>query len=99
MSDISVVIPCIPKHLKHLNSSGTIVCWSQLSNPKWTSGEGILRNAEEIIGRMYRIYLQEGVTSVDIRLVNVDAKGQITIDRNAITISKMCWSFRENWYG
>lgn len=74
----------ILKQIKHLNKTGTIVSWSQLSNPKWTSGEAILRNSEEIIGRMYRIYLEESRTSIDIRLVNIDAKGQITIDRNAV---------------
>jgi len=72
----------IIKHLNHLNDSGTIVFWDHLSDPKWSTGDGILRNSEEVIGRMYRQFLSEG--SVEIRLANIDAKGSNNIDRNAL---------------
>ena len=76
----------IPKHiLKNLKSvekkSGTIILWSKLTNPKWVTGEAILRNSEQPISRMYRYFIDDN--SVAIRLVNVNAQGSITEDRLA----------------
>lgn len=72
----------IKKYISHLNDSGTIVYWTNLPNPTWKTGETILKNTEEIIGRMYRVFLNEN--SVQIHLKNYNANGELEMNRRAL---------------
>ncbi|RKN72748.1 ATP-binding protein [Streptomyces klenkii] len=52
-----------------LGSSGTLVVWSDLDRVNWHGAAATLRNTSDIIGRVYRHYLDAG--SVDIRMAPV----------------------------
>ena len=54
---------------KSFSHSGTLVVWSELDRCMWRTGDAIIRNSEELIGRMYRRFLHDG--RVTIRLVRV----------------------------
>lgn len=52
-----------------LGTSGTLVVWTNLDRVKWHSAGATLRNTAELIGRVYRHYLNDG--SVDIKMAPV----------------------------
>ena len=59
-----------------LSESGTLVVWTDLDRVQWYGAAATLRNTEELIGRVYRHYLNPnpddaGARTVDIRLVPV----------------------------
>ncbi|MEV0006326.1 ATP-binding protein [Micromonospora sp. NPDC050980] len=59
-----------------LGETGTLVVWSDLDRVLWYGAAATLRNTEELIGRVYRHYLNPvaegaGHRSVEIRLVPV----------------------------
>ena len=54
---------------KAFGSTGTLVVWSDLDRCMWRTGTAIIRNSEEIIGRMYRRFLDNG--NVTIRMVTL----------------------------
>lgn len=53
---------------------GTLVVWSDLDRVKWKTSTAFLRNAEFLIGRMYREFIKEG--RVAIRLLAVEEAGK-----------------------
>ncbi|MFI6434478.1 ATP-binding protein [Streptomyces sp. NPDC050759] len=52
-----------------LGSSGTLVVWTDLDRVKWHGAGTTLRNTAELIGRVYRHYLDDG--SVTIKMAPV----------------------------
>lgn len=52
-----------------LGTSGTLIVWSDLDRVNWHGAAATLRNTEEIIGRAYRHFLNDGL--VDIRMAPV----------------------------
>ncbi|MFD8527157.1 ATP-binding protein [Streptosporangium canum] len=52
-----------------LGSTGTLVVWTDLDRIKWHGAAATLRNTADIIGRVYRHYLNAGI--VDIRMAPV----------------------------
>lgn len=74
-----------PEWLKWSNNfgeSGTLVVWSQIDKCIWRTGKAIIDNSEQLIGRMYRKFLEND--AVKIGLCCVDGKsGQYTINKNA----------------
>lgn len=51
-----------------IDHSGTLVVWSNLDRLIWRRAQTLIKNSEEIIGRMYRQFLHEG--NVAIRLTH-----------------------------
>lgn len=45
-------------------ASGTLVVWSNLDRCMWRTGGAIIRNSEEVIGRMYRRFLDAGTVTI-----------------------------------
>lgn len=71
----------IPNELRELISSelkshGTLVVWSQLDRMKWKGSNAFLRNAEFLVGRMYRYFIADG--SVRIRLAAYESTRFVT---------------------
>ena len=62
--------------VRKIEDSGTLVIWSNLSNPTWARGESTLKNAASIIGSMYRSFLDEG--SLTIRMVNITSNKKMS---------------------
>lgn len=57
-------------------ASGTLVVWSSLDRCMWRTGNAIIRNSEEIIGRMYRRFLDDGTVTIRLAtLLEGDPKG------------------------
>jgi len=54
------------------DDSGTLIVWSNLDRLRWTTSQGLHRNAEFLIGRMYRKHIQNGW--VDIKMVALEGK-------------------------
>src|SRR4051794_40477805 len=48
--------------------SGTLVVWSKIDRCLWRTSNALIKNSEELIGRMYRDWLHDG--SVRIRLAS-----------------------------
>jgi len=46
------------------NDFGTIVSWSKLDLNTWKTAEGLFRNIENEIGRMYRYFINEGTVKI-----------------------------------
>ncbi|MET7400627.1 ATP-binding protein [Dactylosporangium sp. NPDC005572] len=57
-----------------LSDTGTLVVWTDLDRVQWYGAAATLRNTEELIGRVYRHYINDG--RVDISLVPV-SKGEV----------------------
>lgn len=67
---------------KNFSDSGTLVVWSQIDRCIWRTGKAIIDNSEQLIGRMYRKFLEKDL--VKIRLVCVDGENaHCLIDKSA----------------
>jgi hypothetical protein len=53
-----------------IGKSGTLVCWSRPNRCTWKTARSIVRNTEEIVGRLYRRFLDNG--RARIRMVAFD---------------------------
>ena len=56
-----------------VEESGTLVVWSRLDLVKWKQSAALLRNAEFVIGRIYRYFVDDGTAS--IRLAAYERSG------------------------
>jgi len=54
--------------------SGTLVVWSRIDRCIWRTGAAIIENSEQLIGRMYRKFLEND--RIKIRLACIDAQSQ-----------------------
>jgi len=66
-----------------IGDHGTLVVWSKIDRVRWRTSLAFFRNAEFLIGRMYRYFLRD--KKVSIRLASFeDASGQLSnkIDRD-----------------
>ncbi|WP_033424386.1 ATP-binding protein [Actinomadura flavalba] len=63
----------LPQHWRDLSEglgdSGTLIMWTDLDKVNWHGAAATLKNTAELIGRVYRHYLQDG--RVDIRMAPV----------------------------
>ena len=57
---------------KEFGESGTLVVWSQIDRCIWRTGRAIIENSEQLIGRMYRKFLEED--NVKIRLACIESE-------------------------
>jgi hypothetical protein len=82
------VVKAIPKVWSKIGGqfghSGTLVVWARPDRCTWKTANAIVRNSEEIVGRMYRKFLSDD--RVEIRLASFadDALDQPLIDKSAL---------------
>jgi hypothetical protein len=67
---------------KEFGESGTLVVWSQIDRCMWRTGRAIIENSEQLIGRMYRKFLEN--EKVTIRLACIESESlTYSIDKYA----------------
>ena len=75
----------LPEHWcligRNIEESGTLVVWSELDKCMWSNGKTIIDRSEAIIGRMYRLFIQNN--SVELRLSAFSDPRSPRIDRLA----------------
>lgn len=57
---------------KSFGNSGTLVVWSELDRVMWKTSRAIIRNSENLIGRIYRRFLQDGRVHIRMHSFDVD---------------------------
>ena len=71
----------IPNHWKQSSGiwddSGTLIVWSNLDRLKWKTSQGMHRNAEFQIGKMYRKHIKNGV--IDIKMIAIENKSPYNV--------------------
>lgn len=63
--------------------SGTLVVWSQLDRVLWRTSKALIDNSEELIGRMYRYWLNDGRVTILLKSFLYDDPSQILQERKA----------------
>jgi len=49
---------------EHIGETGTLVIWDNLDRCAWSSADGLIKNSEELIGRMYRKFIMSGDANI-----------------------------------
>ncbi len=49
---------------KCFEHAGTLVVWSEIDRCQWRTAQAIIRNSEQLIGRIYRRFLDQGKASI-----------------------------------
>jgi len=49
---------------EQIGETGTLVIWDNLDRCTWSTADGLIRNSEELIGRMYRNFIASGDTEI-----------------------------------
>jgi hypothetical protein len=70
----------IAKLTQPIGPSGTLVLWSRLDRVRWKSSKALLQNAEFLVGRMYRYFIDEGSTTIRLAAFSKASSGGWTID-------------------
>lgn len=74
----AAVIP--PDWLKVISAevgeSGTLVVWTQLDPMKWKQSTALLRNAELMIGRIYRYFINRGKATIRLAAYEESSSGR-----------------------
>ena len=80
----------LPKRWRDLlrdepGDNGTLVVWSEIDRIRWKTSPAFFRNAEFLIGRMYRIFLRDKKASIRLAAFE-DSAGQVInkIDRDVL---------------
>ncbi|MEV0946534.1 ATP-binding protein [Rhodococcus sp. NPDC049939] len=66
-----------------VGSSGTLVVWSVLDRMQWRRASTIIDRSEDIIGRMYRLYLEEGKVTIRLAAFDTEDMSRATTERYA----------------
>ncbi|MFC7370747.1 ATP-binding protein [Fictibacillus iocasae] len=66
------------------SNSGTLIVWSNLDRLMWSRGSTLIDNSENIIGRMYRKFLDEGSVKIRMATYDVEMLTQPLIDKQAL---------------
>lgn len=84
MVDVPEPEPAVlpPDWLKLISSevgdSGTLVIWTELDLMQWKQSTALLRNAEFMIGRIYRYFISSGKASIRLAAYEETGKGRFT---------------------
>ena len=54
------------------SASGTLVIWSQMDQVDWRTSGNTMDRVEEVVGRIYRYYLQRNELSIAMHAFNTD---------------------------
>lgn len=63
--------------------SGTLVVWSNVDRVLWRTSKALIDNSEELIGRMYRYWIDDGRVSIVLKSFLYDDPGRIVQEREA----------------
>lgn len=73
-----------PEWLKLISSdvgdSGTLVIWTQLDLMQWKQSTALLRNAEFMIGRIYRYFISSGKASIRMAAYEETGPGRFSLN-------------------
>ena len=77
MPEPAIIPENISRHISNFpEKSGTLVVWSQLDRLTWKQGKTVIRNTEQLIGRIYRHFLDIGSPRpLTIELIDADVFG------------------------
>jgi hypothetical protein len=64
-------------------SSGTLVVWSNVDRVLWRTSKALIDNSEELIGRMYRYWINDGRVAIILKSFLCDDANQILQQRHA----------------
>jgi hypothetical protein len=70
-----------------IGASGTLVVWSNLDRVRWKGAKALLENAEAVVGRMYRYFINDGKARIRLAYFH-ESQGGITADKE--------WDVRTN---
>lgn len=62
------------KYVDKESKSGTIVSWSTLDRVTWRNSKALFDNVEQLIGRMYRYWINDGTISIYYDVLDNDTK-------------------------
>jgi hypothetical protein len=63
--------------------SGTLVVWSNIDRVLWRTSKALIDNSEELIGRMYRYWIDDGRVEIVLKSFLDDDPGNILTERQA----------------
>ncbi|MBT2679276.1 ATP-binding protein [Bacillus sp. ISL-35] len=64
--------------------SGTLVVWSKLDRMMWSKASTLIDNSEALIGRMYRKFINQGITKIQMSAFDIETPYELTIDKYAL---------------
>lgn len=64
-------------------SSGTLVVWSDMDRVLWRTSKALIDNSEELIGRMYRYWIDDGRVEIVLKNFLHENPGTILQERHA----------------
>lgn len=68
---------------KAFGKSGTLVVWSNVDRVLWRTSKALIDNSEELIGRMYRHWINDGRVEIVLKSFLFDEPSRITQERQA----------------
>jgi hypothetical protein len=83
------IIMAIPSELLEMSKviegskSGTIVLWSELDRCNWKTAKSIFKHSEDLIGRMYRYFINEDSVQINLLSYNKQNHGKVLTDKLA----------------
>jgi hypothetical protein len=66
-----------------IGSSGTLVVWSDVDRVLWRTSKALIDNSEELIGRMYRYWIDDGRVEIVLKNFLYERPEQILQERRA----------------
>jgi hypothetical protein len=67
-----------------VGASGTIVVWSKIDRSLWRTSKALIDNSEDLIGRMYRYWLNDERVAIRLKSFLQDDPWVAVIDRDAL---------------
>lgn len=64
--------------------SGSLVVWSKIDRSLWRTSRALIDNSEELIGRIYREWINDGRVEIRLKSFLVDTPSQMVEDRKAL---------------
>ena len=72
------------KVAKALGDSGTLVVWARPNRCSWKTARGVVMNSEQLVGRLYRRFLNDGRVTIRMAAFRDTALDEPTIDQTAL---------------
>ncbi|WP_405143270.1 ATP-binding protein [Paenibacillus sp. FSL H7-0942] len=71
------------KAAANVGQTGTLIVWSKLDRLIWSKAKTIIENSENLIGRIYREFLNDGDKIISLKAFSINKPEELTIDRDA----------------
>jgi len=71
------------KMAAEFGATGTLVCWSKPNRCSWKTAHSVIRNTEEVVGRLYRRFINENRTKIRMAAFDESALSEPVIDTYA----------------